>query len=376
MSGYDFLNPPQRENGDSVKWAKYAGRGIIPAWVADMDFAAAPPIVAAVQERAAHGVFGYAEPPPNFSEIIAEYFHRRWGWKISPEWLVFLPGLGPAIHAACRLAEGGAVMTPSPIYHAFRRAPAMAGARRTDVKFSFENGNWRISEKTLAESLSPDARVMQLCNPHNPNGKVYRREELLQLGEFCLRHRLILCADEVHADLILDEDKNHVCIASLDKEIARRTITLQSPSKTFNIAGLNFAVAVAPCEKLRARFCAALSGKVISNLNPFGMAAARAAWGGGCEEWRAALIKQLRANRDALAAAKIAAVQMPHLSATYLAWLDARESKMAAEDFERAGIGMSPGEVFGGAGYMRLNFGCAPDLLMEMIRRLQKARPQ
>lgn len=371
-----FLNPPPRENGDSVKWNKYSGRGIIPAWVADMDFAAAPPIVAAVQERAAHGVFGYAEPPPHLAETIAEYFYRRWAWQISPAWLVFLPGLGPAIHASCRLAEGGAVMTPEPIYHAFRRAPNMAGARRADIAFMRENGAWRILEKTLTAALAPDARIMQLCNPHNPNGKVYTREELLQLGEFVVRHNLILCADEVHADLILDEDKTHVCIASLDEEIARRTITLQSPSKTFNIAGLNFAVAVVPCKKLRARFCAALEGKVISNLNPFGMAAAKAAWGGACDAWRENLIKQLRANRNTLAAAKLPGMEMPHLSATYLAWLDARRAGMQPEDYERAGVGMSPGEIFGAPGYMRLNFGCAPEVLAEIIARLQNARPQ
>ncbi|MBE8158103.1 MAG: aminotransferase class I/II-fold pyridoxal phosphate-dependent enzyme [Betaproteobacteria bacterium] len=375
MSGYDFLNPPQREDGDSAKWAKYAGRGIIPAWVADMDFAAAPPIVAAIKERAAHGVFGYAEPPPQLRETVAEYFFRRWEWQISPEWLVFLPGLGPAIYASCRLAEGGAVITPSPIYHAFRRAPAPSGARRTDVQFALDNGVWKIPDDVLSAAVAPDSRVLQLCNPHNPNGKVYTREELLQLGEFCLRHNLILCADEVHADLILDADKKHICIAALDKEIALRTIVLQSPSKTFNIAGLNFAAAVIPGEKLRRRFCEALAGKVISNLNPFGMAAATAAWGGACDDWLAALIKQLRANRDLLAAAKIAGITMPHLSATYLAWLRTRESGLAAADFERAGVGMSAGESFGDADYMRLNFGCAPALLKEIIRRLQSARP-
>lgn len=373
MNETDFLNPPKREGGDSAKWARYAGRGIIPAWVADMDFAAAPPITAAVQKRAAHGVFGYAEPPPQLYETAAEYFHRRWQWEISPEWLVFLPGLGPAIHASCRLAQNGAVITPSPIYHVFRRAPAMAGARRTDVKFTLDGGFWRPPE--LSE-IPPDSRVMQLCNPHNPNGKVYSKNELLQLGEFCVRNRLILCADEVHADLILDEDKKHVCIASLDKEIARRTITLQSPSKAFNIAGLNFAAAVIPDQKLRRRFCEALAGKVISNLNPFGMAAAAAAWGGESDGWLAAAVKQLRANRNTLAAANIPGISMPHLSATYLAWLNTRETGTAPEDFERAGVGMSSGESFGDADYMRLNFGCAPALLEEIIRRLKNARPR
>ncbi|MGI9307574.1 MAG: MalY/PatB family protein, partial [Gammaproteobacteria bacterium] len=356
-------------------WGLFDGRDVIPAWVADMDFAAAPPILAALRERLDHGVFGYAEPPLKLRETAAEYFLRRWNWQISPEWIVFLPGLGTAIHACCRLAEGGAILTPSPIYHVFRRAPALAGARRADARFEFDNGEWRMPESALSAACAPDARLMQLCNPHNPNGKVYRREELLQLGEFCLRRGLLLCADEVHADLILDEDKNHVCIASLDEDIARQTITLQSPSKAFNIAGLNFAVAVISDGELRRRFCAALDGKSLNHLNPFGLAAARAAWGGECDDWLAAAVGLLRANRDMLSAARLPGVAMPHLSATYLAWLQTRESGLSADDWTRAGVGMSSGESFGDADFMRLNFGCAPALLAEIIRRMQRALP-
>lgn len=370
-----FARPPERRGGDSTKWRKYAGRDIIPAWVADMDFVAAPPIVAAVEARAKHGVFGYADISSETAEIVAAYFSRKWAWEISPEWLVFLPGLGPAIHAVCRMAEGGEVLTPSPIYHVFRRAPELAGAVRKDAPMSRENGEWILSPETLAAAHSPRARVLQLCNPHNPNGKVFTREELFALGEFCARHDLILCADEVHADLILDEDRRHFCVAALDAEIARRTITLQSPSKAFNVAGLNFAVAVIPDDSLRRRFRAALAGKMITHLNPFGIAAARAAWGGECDEWLAAAIQRLRENRDLLsaAAATMRGVQMPHLSSTYLAWLRTRECGLSPEDFERAGIGMSTGESFGDADYMRLNFGCAPSVLREIIRRLHSA---
>ncbi len=370
-----FARPPERRGGDSTKWRKYAGRDIIPAWVADMDFAVAAPISAAVEERARHGVFGYADPTPELAETVAAYFARKWEWQISPEWLVFLPGLGPAIHAVCRMAEGGEVLTPSPIYHVFRRAPAIAGAVRTDAPMSFADGEWTLSAAALESALTPRARVLQLCNPHNPNGKVFSREELQALGEFCLRHNLILCADEVHADLILDDDRRHFCVAALHPEIARRTITLQSPSKAFNVAGLNFAVAVISDDALRRRFCAALAGKMITHLNPFGTAAAAAAWGGECDDWLAAAIRQLRDNRDALAsaAAKMPGIRMPHLSATYLAWLRTADCGLSPEDFERAGIGMSAGESFGDADYMRLNFGCAPSVLREIIRRLHSA---
>lgn len=370
-----FARPPEQRDTDSCKWRRYAGRDIIPAWIADMDFVAAPPITAAISQRAQHGVFGYTTPMPQLTETAAAYFLRRWQWQVSPEWLVLLPGLGPAIHAVCRMAAGGEVLTPSPIYHAFRTAPAIADAIRTDAPMRFANGEWTLPIATLESALTPQTRVMQLCNPHNPNGKIFSRDELLALGEFCVRHRLILCADEVHADLILDEDKRHLCVAALDPEIARTTITLQSPSKAFNVAGLNFAVAVIPDEKLRARFVAALAGKMITHFNSFGMIAAQTAWGGECDAWLAAVIKQLRANRDMLSAATatIPGIEMAHLSATYLAWLHTQKCGLSPKDFESAGIGMSPGESFGDADYMRLNFACAPSVLQEIIQRLHSA---
>ena len=364
-----------RAESDSNKWRKYAGRDILPAWVADMDCAAAPPILAAMRERLEHGVFGYAEPPQQLLETTCDYFLRRWKWKISPEWIVCLPGLGAAIHNVCRMAEGGDILTPSPIYHVFRNAPAIAGAARIDLPMHFDSdsGEWQLPMEVLESRRTSRARVLQLCNPHNPNGKIYTRAELLALGEFCRRHNLILCADEVHADLILDEGGEHLCAAALDESIADVAITLQSPSKAFNIAGLNFAVAVIANADLRRRFCEALRGKCISHFNSFGMAAAAAAWGGDCDEWLARAIAELRANRDFLSAEieKTAAFSMPPLPATYLAWLRL-EKNLSPEDCERGGVGMSSGASFGDANYMRLNFGCHPDTLSEIAARLRK----
>ena len=375
-----LLHTPERRDTDSHKWRRYAGSGIIPAWVADMDFVVADPILQAMEERLHHGVFGYSDPPPAMAETAAAYFSRRWGWEISPEWLVWLPGLGAAIHAVCRLAaaDGAAdIITPSPIYHVFRRAPAIAGARRIDAKMEWDGKTWRLPTATLAAAITPQTKLVQLCNPHNPNGKVYEKNELLELGEFCLRHQLPLCADEVHADLILDDDKKHCCIAALSPDIAELTITLQSPSKAFNVAGLNFAVAVIPGESLRRRFREALRGKTITHLNSFGIAAAQAAWSFSCEEWLAAVIAQLRQNRDTLAAAvaDLPALSMPHLSSTYLAWLNVHRANIANPSayFENAGVGMSAGADFGDNDYMRLNFACNPDLLNTIIKRIKQS---
>ena len=292
-----------------------------------------------------------------------------------PDWLVFLPGLGCAIHAVCRMAEGGDILTPRPIYHAFRKAPALAGARLVDVDMILESGEWKLPMENA--TVSEKSKVFQLCNPHNPNGKVFSRDELLAIGEFCLTNNLILCADEVHADLILDDDAKHLPIAALDDNIARCCITLQSPSKAFNVAGLNFAVAVIPDTALRARFHASLADRVITHLNPFGMAAAIAAWGGDCDEWLVAANAHLRQNRDILSAAvaNIDGIEMSHLASTCLAWLNVRALYLddAPAHFEAHGLAMSPGEHFGDADYMRLNFGCTADLLHKMIDILHTA---
>ena len=371
----DFSQSPKRADGDSSKWIRYAGKDVIPAWVADTEFPAAFAIQRALQERLQHGVFGYAEPTPALIETVIAYFGRRWHWDISPDWLVFLPGLGCAIHAVCRMAEGGDVLTPRPIYHVFRKAPALAGARLVDVDMTLENGEWKLPMENAA--VSEKSKVFQLCNPHNPNGKVFSRDELLEIGGFCVANNLLLCADEVHADLILDDDAKHLPVAALDDNIARCCITLQSPSKAFNVAGLNFAVAVIPDADLRARFHASLAGRVITHLNPFGMAAATAAWGGDCDNWLVAANAHLRQNRDILSAAvaDIDGIEMSHLASTYLAWLNVRALHLddAPAHFEAHGLAMSPGEHFGDADYMRLNFGCTAESLHKMIDILRTA---
>lgn len=366
-----------RRDSDSEKWRKYSD-SVIPAWVADMDFAAAEPIMLALRERLEHGVFGYSAAGEDLPEIIAEYFSRRWGWRIEADWLVYSPGLGAALHNTCRMIAPSTpgILTPQPIYHVFRQAPALAKRRRADVPMEFADGEWHLPLATL-EAKAKGAGLMQLCNPHNPNGKIFRRDELEEIAEFCLRRNLLICADEVHADLILDADKKHIPIASLSPEVAARTITLQSPSKAFNIAGLNFAVAIIPNADLRARYRAAARGTVLSNLNPFGYVAAAAAWSGDCDDWLNSALALLRANRDSLAnaIAGMDGVDMPPLSSTYLAWLNIEKLRLPNPQahFLQHGIGMSPGGDFGDENYMRLNFGCSPARLDDIITRLRQA---
>jgi cystathionine beta-lyase len=347
-----------------------------------MDFRVAPPIVEAAARRVAHGIFGYSQPTPELIETVLAYFARRWQWKVAAEWLVFSPGLGVAIHTACRaIGEvGDAILTPTPIYHVFRRAPQPARRKRIDAPMVFNpaRGEWELPIETLAANNDARIKLLQLCSPHNPNGKVFNAAELSAIAELALARGWVICADDVHADLIFDEDKTpYTPIAALGEDIARRTITLQSPSKAFNIAGLNFAVAVIPDSELRARYCAAAYGQVLSHLNPVGLAAAQAAWSGECDNWRRELLHYLRANRDMLAAAadEIPQIKMPPLSATYLAWLDISGLKLAdaPAHFQAHGLGMSAGEDFGDKNYMRLNFACPRATLNEAIARLREA---
>lgn len=365
--------------GDSMRWNKYSGRNIMAMWVADLDFPVAEPIHEAIARRIKSGIYGYCVPTERLLETICNYFLRKWNWTISPEWIVFSPGLGVAIHTVCRLPglDGGGILTPCPIYTQFRTAPGFAGKRRIDVPWRFQNGNMSLSAQDFAAADDGRGKVMMLCNPHNPNGHVFSRAELANLAEIAIEKDWIICTDDVHADLVLDTDRNYVPIATLGPEVAARTIHLQGPGKAFNIAGLQFAVVVIPDKVLRGRYATAKRGQVSNQLNPIGMAAGEAAWSGDCDGWLAGLISCLRANRDMLAEgiAQTDGLSMTHLASTFLAWLDISALRLAdpQEHFSRHGLGMSAGAEFGDANHMRLNFGTDRATVSEALARLQAA---
>ena len=371
---FEFERVPDRRNGDSVKWNKYAGRDVIPLWIADMDFAAPPNVLAALHERLAQGCLGYAEAWPALVESIVAYARRHYGWHIEPEWLVWLPGLVTGINLACRAVDGG-VVTATPVYPPFLSAPGLSGRELVKVPLSLNEGRWTWDFEALAAALTPDTRLLLLCHPHNPVGRAWDADELSALAEFAVRHQLWVCSDEIHCDLLLDEGLSHTPLASLNEEIARRTITLMAPSKTFNIPGLGCAFAVIPDQALRRRFVAVMRG-IVPDVNVLGLTGAAAAYLGG-EAWRQSLLGVLRSNRDQVEAAiaAIPGLSMTHVEATYLAWIDARglgvENPQSA--FEAAGVGLSDGRDFGLPGWVRLNFGCAPDLLGRALEKMRAA---
>ncbi len=378
---FDFDTPVDRRGTASLKWDRYGGRDVIPLWVADMDFRSPPAIMEALQQRAAHGVFGYTHATDELEATVRSALLREHSWEVPVSWLVWLPGLVSGLNVVCRAvgAPGDEVATFVPIYPPFLTAPAFGGrsVRRVPLVFSEPGGagRWEMDLDLLERALTSHTRLLLFCSPHNPVGRVWSRAELEALAEVACRHNLVIGSDEVHADLVLDEDKCHIPLAALGKDVARRTITLMAPSKTFNIPGLGCSFAVISDPSLRRDFCRAMDG-IVPHVNLFGYAAAQAAYEGG-GPWHAALLAYLRGNRD-LVEREIAALpglSVAHVEATYLAWIDARRSGLAqpARDFEKAGVGLSDGAEFGAPGFLRLNFGCSRALLAEGLARMRRA---
>jgi cystathionine beta-lyase len=369
-----FDTPLDRRDSDSIKWGKYAGRDILPLWVADMDFAAPPPVLAALHRRIEHGVFGYGGPWPSLTESVLAHLEGEYGWQIEPEWIVWLPGLVTGLNVACRAVDGE-VLTATPIYPPFLSAPHFSGRKLNRVELANTDGRWHFDEFGLKKALTVASRLFLLCHPHNPVGRCWSREELLDLAAFAEANDLIVCSDEIHCGLILDADKRHIPFASLSPEIAKRTITLMAPSKTFNIPGLGCAFAVISDAKLRHRFERAMHG-IVPHVNVLGLAACEAAYR-DCADWHRELIAYLAGNRDRVNATVEGKkrLKMNFVEATYLAWIDARELGLAdpAAHFEAHGLGLSDGADFGAPGWLRLNFGCPRSTLDEALRRLERA---
>jgi cystathionine beta-lyase len=366
-----------RRGTASLKWGKYRERNVIPLWVADMDFRSPPAVVEALKARVDHGVFGYTVTPAALVDTVLEMLAREYGWRVEAPWLVWLPGLVTGLNIACRATgeDGDGVLTTVPVYPPFLSAPGLSRRELATAPMARNGGRWELDFDQLERAVDRCSRLLLLCSPHNPTGRVFERSELTALAEFCERHNLILCSDEIHSGLVLDPGRVHIPTATLGPETARRTITLMAPSKTFNLPGLGCAFAVIPDTELRRRFRRVMAG-IVPHVNALGYTAALAAYREG-REWHRALLTYLRANRDLVAGA---VAQMPGLTmtaveATYLAWIDA--SGTGLEDpagfFEEAGVGLSDGREFGAPGFLRFNFGCPRSLLAEALERMRFA---
>ncbi|WP_067514399.1 MalY/PatB family protein [Endozoicomonas ascidiicola] len=374
----DFDSVIDRTNTSSLKWDRFAS-DVIPLWVADMDFKSAPEIIEALHERIDHGVFGYTMPDGELEQLVVERCRNLYHWDIEPEWIVWMPGLVSALNVCVRAYAGKreGVISPIPVYYPFLTAPKLANRELIGVEWIKSDGRWVLDLDGLEKKINSSTKLLMLCNPQNPNGRVFTRDELKALEQFCKKHNLIVCSDEVHCDLILDRHAEHIPYASISDYARDHSVTLMSPSKTFNLAGFGCAFAIIPDGKVRHQFNATRSGIVPSpDSTLIGYAATKAAYRHG-EPWRQSLLDYLRGNHDYLMEQinSIPGLFMEPLQATYLAWIDVSELQL--EDphqfFEQAGVGLSPGKQFGDANYLRLNFGCSRSVLEEAIGRIKTA---
>lgn len=371
---FNFNRTLDRRAVPGDKWGRYANRDVLPLWVADMDFAAPPEILAALHARLEHGVFGYTHPWPSLTQAVVDGIQRDHDWLIDPEWLVWLPGVVSGLNLACRAVApaGSDVFTATPVYPPFLATPANSDCKRVDVPLEQRDGRWEWNRPTV-EAAVQDTRVFLLCNPHNPVGRAFDEDELRWIAALAEKHDFVICSDEIHCGLVLDEDRPHRPIAALSPQTAARTITLMAPSKTWNIPALYCAFAIIPDAALRQRFTHAMRG-LIPAPNVLGLVATEAAYRNG-DAWRQQLLVYLRGNRDLVldAVARMPGLSTTRPEATYLAWIDCRASGITdpAAFFEKAGVGLSDGTPFGLPGFVRLNFGCPRSTLNEALHRMQ-----
>lgn len=375
---FNFDESIDRSHTDSEKWAKYAGRDILPMWVADSDFRCAPNIIQALEQRVAEGLFGYGKPPETFQKTTAAWLIKHYQWDVDPDWIIPLQGIKSSLALITEYfcTTQGSIITHTPTYPVFTQLAQVA--KRQLVKLSMQRSaqGWRPQSPFALASSELKPQLLMLCNPHNPTGHVFLRQELEQISEFCLQHDLLVCSDEIHADLVLDKSTKHIPFATLNPDCAQRTITLVSPSKTFNLAGLGASAAVIPNPELRQSF-KQISAYRLPEPTLLGLTAATAAWQGGAD-WLGAQRNYLLANRDRL----VNALQcFPEFIITapkagFLAWIDCEKLGVADPSlwFELAGLGLTSGKDFGNPYAVRLNFACSRARLEQAIERISQYR--
>ena len=377
---YDFDRQVERRGTDSTKWGYYA-HDVLPLWVADMDFISAEPILRALRERVEHGVFGYPIPPPELYELVQARLRALYNWEVAHDEILFVPGVVPGFNVACHAVgePGDGVLVQPPVYYPFLTAPGNAGRVRQYAQVGLRGQRYEVDYDAFERAITDRTSMFLFCNPHNPVGRVYRKDELARMAEICLRHDLVICSDEIHCDLVFSGHR-HLPIASLAPEIAARTITLMAPSKTFNIAGLHCSFAVIQDRELRQAFQAARGG-MVGGTNVLAYAAAIAAYRDG-GEWLDQVLAYVQANRDYLqgyVSEHLPGIEMIPLEGTYLAWLDCRGSGIEGKpgEFFRtvAHVALNEGEAFGpgGEGFVRLNLGCPRATLVEALERMRAA---
>jgi cystathionine beta-lyase len=377
----DFDRVIDRRHTGSAKWEWYGDA--LPLWVADTDFRAPEPVIQALRERVEHGIFGYTFPPADLVEAVQAWLRNRHGWEVEEEAISFLPGVMRGVNLAARAVgeSGDGILVQPPVYYPFFGVAPNSDRTLQQAEISRVDGRYQVDFDAFEEALTGRTRLFLLCNPHNPIGRAFTPAELERLAQICLAHGVVICADEIHSDLVFSGHK-HTPIASLAPETAGQTVTCFAPSKAFNIPGLACSVMVIQNEELRKRIDAVGAG-LVRGSNMMGYAAARAAYREGAE-WLDQLLAYLEANRDYtcdFVRKRLPGVRMIKPEATFLAWLDCRDAGLPEGQnphqffLTEAQVALNDGATFGsgGEGFVRLNFGCPRATLTEALERMERA---
>lgn len=376
---YDFDKTIDRRATNSYKWDS-APEGVLPMWVADMDFRTAPAIIDALQKRVAHGIFGYTRVPDAYYDAVTSWFSRRHGWDIDREWIIYTSGVVPAVSAVIKAmtVPGDKVIVQTPVYNCFFSSIRNNGCEIVSNPLRRTADTYEMDFDALERcAADPRAKVMLLCNPHNPAGRVWTPDELTRLGNICLRNGVTVVADEIHCELVYQGFK-YTPFASLSDAFLHRSVTCLSPSKAFNIAGLQIANIVAFDNDLRSRIDKAININEVCDVNPFGVAATIAAYNEG-EEWLSQLVGYLHDNYEAMAEfcrRELPEFPITRLEGTYLVWMDCSSLGMPSDALEHAllddaRLWLNAGTMYGaeGEGYMRWNIACPRSVMLDGLNR-------
>lgn len=377
---YDFDKPVNRRDTNSYKWDSSEDEDVLPMWVADMDFQTAPVIIEALKKRVDHGIFGYTRVPKGYYDAVCNWFSRRHGWKISPEWIIYTSGVVPAISAIIKALTmpGDKVLVQTPVYNCFFSSIRNNGCEMVSSPLVRSGNTYVIDYDDLERKASdPKVKIMLLCNPHNPAGRVWRREELEHIGDICLKHDVVVLSDEIHCELVFPE-YHYTPFASISEAFLNNSVTCFSPSKAFNIAGLQIAnIVCADADRLE-KIDRAINDNEVCDVNPFGVIATQAAYNEG-EEWLEQLLAYLHDNylyMTNFCREHLPCFPLAKLEGTYLVWMDCRKTGLPSEQLEEtlikeAKLWLNAGTMYGaeGEGFMRWNIACPRATLKEGLRR-------
>ncbi|WP_288881226.1 MalY/PatB family protein [uncultured Bacteroides sp.] len=377
---YDFDKQISRRGTNSYKWDSSEREAVLPMWVADMDFPTAPAIVDALKKRIEHGIFGYTRVSESYYKAVTDWFSRRHNWTVDCEWIIYTSGVVPAVSAIIKAltVPSDKVLVQTPVYNCFFSSIRNNGCEMVSSPLCYADNTYTIDYADLeCKAADPKVKIMLLCNPHNPAGRVWKREELVRIGAICIRHGVTVVSDEIHCELVFP-GHCYTPFASISEDFLRHSVTCLSPSKAFNIAGLQIANIVCADANRRAKIDRAINDNEVCDVNPFGVIATQAAYNEG-EKWLDQLIEYLHANY--LYMREFCREHLPEfpvtvLEGTYLVWMDCRKLGLPSEELERqlmeqGDLWLNAGIMYGmeGEGFMRWNIACPRTTLIDGLTR-------